>query len=77
MNWVRARFWLSYLFTRTCISFKEFHHVERGSIEHFVDFIEFEKLCNKLVKHDMSLLESVKAYFLSSAANENENKNET
>ena len=59
--------------TRAYISFKEFHHFKRSSGEHFADFIiKFEKLYNKLVKHDMSLPEAVKAYFLLNAANMSE-----
>ena len=56
--------------TRAYIAFKEFHHFKRSSGEHFADFIiKFEKLYNKLVKHEMALPEAVKAYFLLNAAN--------
>ena len=56
--------------TRAYMAFKEFHQFKRSSGEHFADFIiKFEKLYNKLVKHDMALPEAVKGYFVLNAAN--------
>ena len=59
--------------TRAYTSIKVFHHFKPSSREQFADFIKFDKVYNKLLKHDMALPEAVKAYFLSATNMSEEN----